>query len=178
MKYRFFSILIVSILFQTNLLAQYDGLRITLWKGSLVVDKTEKICAYCNPVDSSYYVAIKKQPRFPDDWMSENHDTVYEIAKNEFNRLAELCLGLSSLNILGGIDASAVFFGNEFGSSLLLDLMINGQSVSYRINSPFDKNNRHFKQFGEVCEAIILLAKEDPDEFLERKTKKKKWYKK
>ena len=169
MKIRLFLIIGLALFIRTNLFAQYDGLIITLWKSSLIVSKTEIISTYCNPIDSSYLISIKKNP---EDQMSTDYDTVYKIKKEEFDSLAELCLGLSSSNILGGIDPSVVSFENEFKSSLLLSLMINGQEISYRINCPFDMNDPHLKQFGEICKAIIILAKEDTNQFLEIKTKK------
>ena len=169
MRIRLFLILGLALFIRTNLIAQYDGLRITLWKSSLIVSKTKIISAYCNPIDSSYLISIKKHP---DDRMLTDCDTVYKIKKEEFDQLAELCLGLSSSNIWGGFDLNVVSFDDEFKSSLLLNLMINGQEISYRIHCPFDMNNPHFKQFGEICEAIIMLAKEDTNQFLEIKTKK------
>ena len=157
---------------------QFDGLQINLEKKSMVIGKNKRISLFCSFDGQHYYVGNKAAPKMdssnPDSWFKRDADTLMEISKQEFNVVSEMVLGLSSINILDGLDVNSFKIVHD-PTILELELSINGQTVSYRLFLPLYQNT-HFKQFEEVCEAIILLAKEDPDEFLERTTKKKKWY--
>lgn len=148
------------------------------YSADLRIPKNQRISIFCSFDGQHYYVGNKDTPEVnpsnPDVWMKRDADTLFEISKHEFNRISELVLGLSSINLLGGLDASELWITND-PTIIELELSISGQTVSYCLFLPLNQKNVRFKQFEEACEAIILLAHEDPDEFLERKSKK--WYK-
>lgn len=172
-------LLVAIALFVSNACySQFDGLQINLEKKSFVVTKNQRVSVFCSPDGAHFYVGNKSIPKVdysnPDSWMKRDADTLFEISKTDFDRIAELALGLSSINLLGGINTSALYIVND-PVLVELELCINGQIVSYSIFLPVDCENRHFSQFCKLCEEILLLAKVDPDVFLERKTKIFNW---
>ncbi len=165
-------------LFRVNVaFGQFEGLQINLEKKSMVIGKNQRISLFSSYDGQHYYVGNKADPKMdssnPDSWFKRDVDTLIEISKQEFNVVSEKVLGLSSINLLCGLNANSFKIVHD-PTIIELELSINGQTVSYSLFLPLYQNT-HFKQFEEVCEAIILLANEDPDEFLERKSKK--WYK-
>ena len=163
-------------LFRANMaLGQLDGLQINLEKKSKVIGESQRISLFCSFDGKHYYVGSKAAPKMdfsnPDSWFKRDADTLMEITKQEFNVVSEMVLGLSSINLIGGLDANSFKIVHD-PTIIELELSMNGQTISYRLFLPLC-HNTHFKQFEEVCEAIILLAKGDPDAFLERAAKKR-----
>lgn len=157
--------------------AQFNGLQINLEKSCHVIEQNKRISVFCDFDGQHYYIGNKVSPRIdysnPETWFKQDADTLRELSKNEFDRIAELVLGLSSINLLFGLNLNELGIAHD-PDVVLLELFINGQSISYRLYLPLNPNNSHLKQFEDVCEQIILLAEENPDVFLERRTNK--WY--
>jgi hypothetical protein len=159
--------------------AQFDGLQINLEKKSMVSYKNQRISIFCSYDGQHCYVGNKANPKYdasnPDTWSKRDADTLQEISKRDFNRIAELSLALSSINLLGGLNPSEISITHD-PTIIELEITIGGQKVTYSLFLPLNQNDFHFGQFEALCEEIIILANKNPDEFLERKGKK--WPKK
>ena len=169
------AILLFLILLSTNVFAQFDGLRINIAKKSMLIAKNQRISMYCfydDNGDSHYYVGNKANPKYDNANSYWDFDTIREILKEDFNRISEMALGLSSVTLLGAIDPSEVRIVCD-PTIIDLELSINGQSVSYTLFLPLSQDDYHNRQFLDLCQQIVLLAGEDPNKFLEIK---KKWY--
>lgn len=169
------ALLLFLILLSTNMFAQFDGLRINLAKKSMFIAKNQRISIYCSFDDNSnshYYVGNKANSKYDSANSYWDFDTIREISKEDFNRISEMALGLSSVTLLGALDPSEVRIVYD-PTTIDLELWINGQSVSYSLFLPLSQDDFHNRQFLDLCEQIVLLAGEDPNKFLEIK---KKWY--
>lgn len=170
-------LLVLMLLLGTNVFAQFNGLQINLEKKSIVIDKNQRISVYCSYDGQHYYVGNKANPKIdtsnPDTWDKRDADTQNEISKEDFNRISEMALGLSSITLLGALDPSDIRIVHD-PTIIELELYISGQSVTYTMFLPLNQNDFHYRQFEDLCEQIILLAGENPDVFLERKARK--WY--
>ena len=166
------SILLLFLLLSTNVFAQFDGLQINLEKKSIVIAKNQRISVFCSYDGQHYYVGSKANPKIdtsnPDTWDKRDADNLHEISKENFNRISEMALGLSSVTLLGALDPSELYIVHD-PIVIELELYISGQSVKYSLFLPLSQNDFHNRQFLDLCEQIILLAGEDPNKFLERK---------
>ena len=167
-------IILFLLLLSTSAFAQFDGLQINLAKKSFLVAKNQRISIYCSYDDKSnshYYAGNKANPKYdsPESWW--DFDTIRELSKEDFNRISESALGLSSVTLLGAIDPRELRIVYD-PTVIELELNISGQSVKYSLFLPLSQDDFHNRQFLDLCEQIILLAGEDPNKFLERK----KWY--
>ena len=166
------SVLLLFLLLSTNVFAQFDGLQINLEKKSIVITKNQRISVFCSYDGQHYYVGSKANPKIdtsnPDTWDKRDADNLHEITKEDFNRISEMALGLSSVTLLGALDPSELYIVHD-PIVIELELYISGQSVKYSLFLPLSQNDFHNRQFLDLCEQIILLAGEDPNKFLERK---------
>lgn len=166
------NVLLLFLLLSTNVFAQFDGLQINLEKKSLVIAKNQRISVFCSYDGQHYYVGSKANPKIdasnPETWNKRDADTLLEISKEDFNRISEMALGLSSITLLGALDPSDVWIVND-PTVIELELDISGQSVKYSLFLPLSQDDFHNRQFLDLCEQILLLAGEDPNKFLERK---------
>ena len=166
------ALLLFLLLLSTNVFAQFDGLQINLEKKSLVIAKNQRISVFCSYDGQHYYVGSKTNPKIdtsnPETWDKRDADTLLEISKEDFNRISEMALGLSSVTLLGALDPSELYIVHD-PIVIELELYISGQSVKYSLFLPLSQNDFHNRQFLDLCEQIILLAGEDPNKFLERK---------
>lgn len=168
------TLLFLMLLLSTNVFAQFDGLGITLMKKSFIIAKNQRIKVYFSFDEnhgSHYYIGNKANPKYDSPQSFWDFDTIKEISKEDFNRISEMALGLSSVTLLGAIDPSELQIVYD-PIVIELELDINGQSVTYSLFLPLSQDDFHNRQFLNLCEQIILLAGEDPNKFLERK----KWY--
>lgn len=159
--------------------AQFNGVQINLEKKSMVIGESKRVSVFSDMKSNRYFVGNKESPKIdnsnPDTWFKRDADTLFEISKIDFDRVSELCIGFSSINLCGGMKTNDYIISTE-PKLLELEIIIGGQSICYTLFLPFDKNNEHLKQMEDLCETILLLAGEDVDAFLERK--EKKWYNK
>ena len=166
------SVLLLFLLLSTNVFAQFDGLQINLEKKSIVIAKNQRISVFCSYDGHHYYVGSNANPKIdtsnPDTWDKRDVDNLHEITKEDFNRISEMALGLSSVTLLGALDPSELYIVHD-PIVIELELYISGQSVKYSLFLPLSQNDFHNRQFLDLCEQIILLAGEDPNKFLERK---------
>ena len=166
------SVLLLFLLLSTNVFAQFDGLQINLEKKSIVIAKNQRISVFCSYDGQHYYVGSKANPKIdtsnPDTWDKRDADNLHEITKEDFNRISEMALGLSSVTLLGALDPSELYIVHD-PIVIELELYISGQSVKYSLFLPLSQNDFHNRQFLDLCEQIILLAGEDSNKFLERK---------
>ena len=162
-----------------SVFAQYNALQINLEKHSTIIGKNQRISVFCDFDGQHYYVSRKDYPIMessnPETWFKRDANCLKEITKKEFDSTAEMVLGLSSMNLVFGLNLVEYEISHD-PDRILLELSISGQRIVYELFLPFDTTNSHTKQFESICEQIILLADEDPDEFLNRQSKK--WYQK
>ena len=160
-----------------SVFAQYNALQINLEKHSVVIGKSQRVSVFCDFDGKHYYVGRKGSPKLeysnPETWIKRDADCLKEITKKEFDSMAEMVLGLSSMNLVFGLNLVEYEITHD-PDCVLLELSISGQRIVYELFLPFDPTNSHLKQFESICEQILLLADEDPDEFLNRQSKK--WY--
>jgi hypothetical protein len=155
-----------------NVFAQFDALQINLEKHSIVIGEDQRISLFCD-FDGCHYYVVKKASCQNDyskqeTWFKRDGDWIKELEKGEFDEMAEIVLGLSVMNLAFGLNLANLEIVHD-PKTILLELVINGQIISYQLNLPLNSNNNKLKQFENICERIIMLANENPDTFLERK---------
>lgn len=154
---------------------QYDGVEICLTKHSFVIDENKRITLFCDKSCNSYFAGIKDYPYIDENDLNTllltNADTLFEITKTDFNRIVEMCMGLSSFNVLSGMNTQETTIIND-ASSISLTIWANYESVRYDVLLPIENvSERHLQQFVLVCEEILKLTNISTNKFLEKRHK-------
>lgn len=154
---------------------QYDAVEICLTKHSFVIKENQRITMFCDKRCNAYFVGIKDYPYIDENDLSTllltNADTLFEITKTDFNRIVEMCMGLSSFNILSGMYTQETDIIYD-PSSISLKILANDESVRYEVLLPIKNvSERHLQQFVLVCEEILKLTNISTNKFLEKRHK-------
>lgn len=154
---------------------QYDAVEICLTKFSFVIKENKRITMFCDKQCNSYFVGVKDYPYIDENDHSTllltNADTLFEITKTDFNRIVEMCMGLSSFNVLSGMNTQETTIIND-ASSISLTIWANYESVRYDVLLPIENvSERHLQQFVLVCEEILKLTNISTNKFLEKRHK-------
>jgi hypothetical protein len=154
---------------------QYDAVQICLTKHSFVIKENQRITMFCDKRCNAYFVGIKDYPYIdendPSTLLLTNADTLFEITKTDFNRIVEMCMGLSSFNILSGMYTQETDIIYD-PSSISLKILANDESVRYEVLLPIKNvSERHLQQFVIVCEEILNLTNISTNKFLEKRHK-------
>ncbi len=154
---------------------QYDAVQICLTKHSFVIKENQRITMFCDKRCNAYFVGIKDYPYIdendPSTLLLTNADTLFEITKTDFNRIVEMCMGLSSFNILSGMYTQETDIIYD-PSSISLKILANDESVRYEVLLPIKNvSERHLQQFVIVCEEILKLTNISTNKFLEKRHK-------
>lgn len=149
---------------------QYEGVEICLTKNSFVIDENRRITLFYNNSSNSYFAGVKYWPYIDENDISSfsptKADTLFTISKIDFNRIVELCLGLSSLNILSGMNTQETTVVND-PNSITLTIWANYESVRYDFLLPIDNaRERHLQQFVVLCKEIINTTDLSVNSFL------------
>jgi len=120
--------------------------------------------------DSLFYIGIKNNSIIyndkPETWLKRDFDTIINIRKEDFNKIAEMSMSLSSFTILKGINPSNPIIGND-GIVANLELVVTMDKISYSIWNPSSNTKeRNLEPFLAICKEIILLAKMKPKDYL------------
>lgn len=148
--------------------AQYDGLQINLEIHN-PFKKNNRLRISLYKEDSTYIVCLKNNPIFKKDdyktWLKRDADTIIIIGKEDFNRIAEKSMNLSSSMILKGMNPSNPIIGND-GTGVILEIVVTMDKISYSIWSPdYNTKERNLEPFLAICKEILLLAKLKPKDY-------------
>lgn len=170
----FFLVFIISAI-SLKVFGQYDAVQICLTKHSFVIKENQRITMFCDKRCNAYFVGIKDYPYIdendPSTLLLTNADTLFEITKTDFNRIVEMCMGLSSFNILSGMYTQETDIIYD-PSSISLKILANDESVRYEVLLPIKNvSERHLQQFVIVCEEILNLTNISTNKFLEKRHK-------
>ena len=162
-------VLIISAM-TLKVFGQYDAVQICLTKFSFVIKENQRITMFCDKRCNSYFVGIKDYPYIDENDLNTllltNADTLFEITKTDFNRIVEMCMGLSSFNILSGMNTQETILVWD-ASSISLKIYANNESVCYDVLLPIKNvSERHLQQFVIVCEEILKLTNLSAKRFL------------
>lgn len=154
---------------------QYDGVEICLTKHSPVISENQRISLFYEESCNTYFAGIKDYPYIDKNDIntldSKNADTLFKMSKADFNRIVEKCMGLSSFNVLSGMNTQETVVINE-GSSISLTISANYESVRYDILLPIENvSERHLQQFVVLCEEILKMTNLSAKRFLEKRPK-------
>ena len=149
---------------------QYDAVEICLTKHSFVIKENKRITMFFDETTSSYFIGIKDYPYIDENDLNTllltNADTLFEITKTDFNRIVEMCMGLSSFNVLSGMNTQGSIIVCD-ASSISLKIWANYESVCYDVLLPIKNvSERHLQQFVIVCEEILKLTNLSAKRFL------------
>lgn len=149
---------------------QYDAVEICLTKFSFVIKENQRITMFCDKRCNSYFVGVKDYPYIDENDHSTllltNADTLFEITKTDFNRIVEMCMGLSAFNLLSGMNTQETTINND-ASSISLTIWANSESVCYNVLLPIKNvSERHLQQFEIVCKEILELTNLSAKKFL------------
>ncbi|GAB4459506.1 MAG: hypothetical protein Fur0028_13130 [Bacteroidales bacterium] len=119
--------------------------------------------------DSLFYIGIKNNPIIyndkPETWLKRDFDTIIKIRKEDFNKIAEMSMSLSSFTILKGMNPSNPIIGND-GIVANLELVVTMDKISYSIWNPSSNTKeRNLEPFLAICKEILLLAKMKPKDY-------------
>jgi len=164
-----FLVIIVSTM-TLKVFGQYDAVQICLTKHSFVVKENQRITMFCDKQCNSYFVGVKDYPYIDENDHSTllltNADTLFEITKTDFNRIVEMCMGLSSFNLLSGMNTQETILVWD-ASSISLKIYVNDESVCYDVLLPIKNvSERHLQQFEIVCKEILELTNLSAKKFL------------
>ncbi|MBR5631653.1 MAG: hypothetical protein IKW82_08425 [Bacteroidales bacterium] len=169
------SIVLITVI-HLKVFSQYDGVEICLTKHSPVISENQRITLFYEESFDSYFAGIKNYPYINEkdisSFDSKNADTLFKMSKTDFNRIVEMCIGLSSLNVLSGMNMQGTAIIYE-GSSISLMISANYESVRYDILLPIENvSERHLQQFVVLCEEILKITNLSAKRFLGIKTKR------
>jgi hypothetical protein len=175
MRSKLLVLIFVFMAMTTKGVCQYNGIEICLTKHSFVIDENQRVTLFYDKSCNSYFVGIKDYPYIDENDLNTllltNADTLFEISKTDFNRIVEMCMGLSSFNILSGMNTQETTIIND-ASSISLTIMANYESVCYDVLLPIENvSERHLQQFVIVCEEILNLTNISANKFLEKRHK-------
>jgi len=119
--------------------------------------------------DSLFYISIKNNPKIyndkPETWLKRDADTIIKISKENFNKIAEMCMNLSSYTIFKRMNPSNPIMGMD-GIIVNLELVVTMDKISYSIWSPdYNTKERNLEPFLAICKEILLLAKLKPKDY-------------
>lgn len=175
MRTRIILSLVLLTTIHLKVFCQYDGVEICLTKHSLVISENQRITLFYEESCNSYFAGIKNYPYINEkdinSFDSKNADTLFKMSKTDFNRIVEMCMGLSSFNVLSGMNTQGTAIIHE-GSSISLTISANYESVRYDILLPIENaSERHLQQFVVLCEEILRITNLSTKEFLEKRAK-------
>lgn len=170
MKKEFLFLVFIITAMTLKVFGQYDAVEICLTKHSFAIKENKRITMFCDESNSSYFIGIKDYPYIDENDLNTllltNADTMFEITKTDFNRIVEMCMGLSSFNVLSGMNTQETTIVYD-ASSISLKILANYESVCYDVLLPIkDASERHLQQFVIVCEEILKLTNLSAKRFL------------
>ncbi len=128
-------------------------------------DHHTRFSLYCKDSTISL-LGIKHNPvvdsNDPETWMKRDADTVIEISIADFNKIVGMAINLSPSLIIKGAHPNNFMISHE-RTSVSLDLAVNGEHISYIVESPiYNTESRNLGPFLAICKEILLLAKLKP----------------
>lgn len=160
-------LLVLVTCFQTGF-AQYDYLQINIEIHNPNKKNNRLRCSLYKD-STSYLVSVKNNPMFKGDnyetWLKRDADIIIKISKEDFNSVAEKVIGLSSFELLKGMNPSNPVIGND-GYGVILEIVVTVDKISYSIWSPSrNTKERNLESFLTICKGILLLAKLKPKDY-------------
>lgn len=155
--------LFILVLISQASFAQYNYMQINL---EIQTSKKEnnniRICLYQEDSVSFFLGIRKKSILNPNDcktWLKRDVDTIIKISKEDFNSVIEKVMGLSSFEVLKGMNQLNPIIGND-GCSVILEIVVTMDKISYSIWSPsYNTKERNLELFLAICKDILLLSK-------------------
>ncbi len=160
---------ILVLFFQTSF-AQYDGLQINLEIHNPFKKNNRLRISLYKEDTSLYVIRLKNNPVFKKDdyetWLKRDADTIIKINKENFNKISEMVMDLSSYEIFKGMNPSNPMLGND-GYVANLEIVVTMDKITYSIWSPaYNTKARNIEPFLAICNEILLLAKMKPKDYL------------
>lgn len=148
--------------------AQYDFLQLSLEVGGPTKENSYvKLTLYrkmFNEDIAQYLIDVKAVKK-----IKESHliDTTYIITKEQFNKISELAMSISSTDILKGMNPHDPTVYQDAGGCKLT-LQIFQESICYNVLAPRNETkDRNLSTFLQTCEELIKTAQLKPDKVFE-----------
>jgi len=149
--------------------AQYNYLQINLEIQTSKKENNNIRISLYQEDSVSFFLGIKKNPILNSKdyktWLKRDADTIIKISKEDFNLVTEKIMGLSSFEVLKGMNQSNPIIGND-GTGVILEIVLTMDKISYTIWNPScDTKKRKLEPFLAICKELVLLAKMNPNDY-------------